>query len=82
MNVTKVCKSHGSTINSREVATMVDMRHDHLLDKIAKIISDLGGPNSRVSSFFIETTYLTEQNKRMKCYELTRKGKFPCQIFS
>ena len=75
MNEIKYTGNNGSkTINSREVATMVDMRHDHLLDKIAKIISDLDAPIFRVVDFFIKSEYKDSKGESRKCYELTRKG--------
>ena len=80
MNVTKVCKSHGSTINSREVAAMVDMQHSHLIRKIEGEINNLSGEsNIGLSSFFIESSYKTEQSKLVKCYELTKKG---CEVIA
>ena len=70
--------SEVKTINSREVAAMVDMRHADLIRKIEGEIANLGGERKiALSSFFIESSYKTEQNKIVKCYELTKKG---CEV--
>lgn len=66
-------------IDSREVAEMVDVRHDDLLKKIRgyKLIIDEGFEDSEKlpsQNFFIEDTYINSQNKIQPCYQLTRKG--------
>lgn len=75
-----------SVIDSREVAEMVELRHDNLLKKIDKYnaildTSKLRAPqNSKNKSkltsldFFIPSSYLSAQNKELPCYLLTKKG--------
>lgn len=62
-------------VDSREVAEMIDTRHDHLLAKIDGFIKVLStDPNFRVSDFFIESSYQDSTGRTLKCYLLTRKG--------
>lgn len=66
-------------VDSREVAEMVDVRHDDLLKKIRsyKSIIDEGFEDSEKlpsQNFFIEDTYINSQNKIQPCFQLTRKG--------
>lgn len=69
------------TINSREVAEMVSMRHSDLLEKIGgskKVkgyVEVLENGKFRSQDFFIKDSYKSEgNNKTYDCYELTRKG--------
>lgn len=69
------------TINSREVAEMVSMRHSDLLEKIGgskKVkgyVDILENGKFRSQDFFIKDSYKSEgNNKTYDCYELTRKG--------
>lgn len=72
-------------VDSREVAKLVEKRHDHLIRDISGYIKILesntpnfgavgGAPNFGVSDFFIKSSYKSEQNKEMPCYLLTKKG--------
>lgn len=66
-----------NVVDSREVAAMVDKRHDHLLrdiDGYVDILENSGAPNFGVSDFFIRSTYVSEQNKELPCYLITKKG--------
>ena len=63
-----------NVVDSREVAKMVNIRHDNLLVKIKKYSEILATSNLRTLDFFIEDTYLDEQEKERPCYQLTRKG--------
>ena len=63
-------------IDSREIAKMVEMRHDNLCRNIQHYI-DVIGKNSKLSSsnFFIPTTYKQAGNgKEVTRYDVTRKG--------
>lgn len=62
------------TIDSREVAEMVDMRHDNLLKKVSNYEKIL--LNSKLSSvdFFIPSEYQDKTGRTLKCYLLTKKG--------
>lgn len=62
------------TLDSREVATMVEKRHDHLIRDIARYSEHLTAPNFGVSDFFKNSTYKDSSGKINKCYLLTRKG--------
>lgn len=62
------------TIDSREVAEMVDMEHKNLLSKIRKYIEILDGLKLSSHQFFVPSTYVNNQNKEQPCYLLTKKG--------
>lgn len=61
--------------DSRDVAAMTDKRHDHLIRDIEsykEVI--LQNPNLGIVDFFLESTYLANNNNRYKHYLLTKKG--------
>lgn len=62
------------TIISTEVAQMVDKRHADLLKDIRKYVEQLGEGKISPSDFFTESTYITEQNRALPCYLVTKKG--------
>ena len=70
------------TLDSREVAEMVGKQHKDLMRDIKRYIGqmdmsneDFGGERKIApSDFFRESTYMTEQNKEMLCYRITKKG--------
>ena len=68
------------TIPSYVVAEMMDKKHYEVLTMIQGtsdrrgIIDILGDLQMEVSEFFIESTYVSSQNKEVKCYECTRMG--------
>lgn len=66
------------TINSLEIAEMVDRRHDQVVRDIRNIINQLGD-HTFVESYFIESTYKNSQNKELPCFECTKKG---CELYS
>ena len=74
--LTILTKGNQQVVDSREVAEMVGKTHAHLLRDIAGYIEVLEGGKSNFgfSDFFIESTYLSEQNKELPCYLLTKKG--------
>lgn len=74
-----------STITTLEVATMMETEHWKLLRKLEGrtskdgqhergYIEILGDNHLVVSDYFIKSTYLTEQNKEMPCYEVSKIG--------
>lgn len=69
----KIAKAE-PTINSREVAEMIGKEHNKLLRDIKTYIAYLGEANFGHSDFFKESTYISEQNKELPCYEVTKKG--------
>lgn len=68
-----------TTIDSRDVAEMMEKRHDHLMRDIRGYIEHLGHPNFGESDFFIKSTYINSQNKEQPCYLVTRKG---CELIA
>lgn len=62
------------TIDSREVAEMVDMEHKNLLSKIRKYVEILDSSKLSRPQFFVPSTYVNNQNKEQPCYLLTKKG--------
>lgn len=61
-------------ITSLEVAGMVEKQHNELLKDIRRYIEQLGEGNFPHTDFFTESTYVTEQNKLMPCFNVTKKG--------
>lgn len=72
-------------VDSREVAKLVEKRHDHLIRDIAGYIKILESnapnfgavgtaPNFGVSDFFIPSTYQDSKGETRPCYLLTKKG--------
>ncbi len=59
---------------SIEVAQMVGKKHCDLLRDIRKYCEQLGESKIALSDFFTESTYITEQNKTMPCFLVTKKG--------
>lgn len=60
--------------DSRDVARMIEKRHDNLIRDIhgyCKIIADL---NFEVSEFFIESSYTDGTGRTLPCYQCTKKG--------
>lgn len=51
------------TIDSREVAEMIDMRHDNLMKKIRNYQRILDSSKLRSQDFFVPSTYVNNQNK-------------------
>lgn len=62
------------TIDSREVAEMINMRHDNLLKKISIYQRILDSSKLRSQDFFVPSKYINAQNKEQPCYLLTKKG--------
>lgn len=69
-----------TTLTTLEVAEMMETEHWKLLRKIEGgtdrrgYIEILANNQMDVSEYFIKSTYRTEQNKEMPCYEVTRLG--------
>ena len=64
-------------VDSREVAKLVEKRHNDLLRDIRgyiEIMEKSGERKIAHSDFFIKSSYKSEQNKEMPCYLLTKKG--------
>lgn len=77
MNLTNEKSHYGNntqTITSLEVAEMVGKQHNELLKDIRRYAEQLGEGKIPHTDFFIESTYVTEQNKTMPCFDVTKKG--------
>lgn len=70
------------TITSMEVAQMIEKDHAKLLRDIHRYINQIekinetkiGQSKIGFTDFFIESTYITSQNKIQPCYNITHKG--------
>lgn len=70
-----IIKDSIKTIDSREVAEMVEMPHADLLKKIRNYESILEKGKFLSHNFFIKSSYKVENNNRKyDCYLLTKKG--------
>lgn len=81
-------KKEVQTISSREVAKMMEKRHDHLLRMLegykpsegskggsyVGIILTLTKGNFTLSDYFIKSTYKDAKGQTRKCYECTKIG--------
>ena len=63
-----------TAITSIEVAQMVNKKHNELLKDIRRYIAQLGEVKIPFTDFFKESSYLSEQNKTLPCYLVTKKG--------
>ena len=64
-------------VASRDVAVLVQKRHDHLFRDITgyiKIMEESTEPKIGVSDFFIKSTYKDSTGRTLPCYLLTKKG--------
>ena len=62
------------TIDSREVAGMMEIGHWEVLRKLKGIIKTLTDNKIVVSKYFIESSYKDISGKRNLCYQLTKMG--------
>lgn len=72
------------TITTLEIAEMMELPHWQILRKldgqekdgehVKGIMEILGDNNIVVTNYFISSSYLTEQNKEMPCYNVTKMG--------
>ena len=63
-----------ASITSMEVAEWCNKDHAKLLRDIRNYISLLGEAKIGFTDFFQESTYITEQNKTLPCFLVTKKG--------
>jgi Rha family phage regulatory protein len=64
-------------IDSREVAEIIGKEHCHLLRDIrgyAQIMEKNGLSKNGLSDFFIESSFINTQNKKMPCYLISKMG--------
>ena len=62
------------TLDSREVAEMLEKEHRHLLRDIAKYSEYLTESKVGLSDFFQESQYKDSTGRTLKCYRVTKKG--------
>ncbi len=62
------------TLDSREVAEMLNKEHRHLLRDIAKYSEYLTESKVGLSDFFQESQYKDSTGRTLKCYRVTKKG--------
>lgn len=63
-----------TTITSMEAAEWCGKKHNELLKDIRRYIGQLGEGKIPHTDFFQETTCITEQNKTLPCFLVTKKG--------
>ena len=63
-----------ATITSMEVAEMTGKTHYNLLRSIASYEKHFSQLNFELAEYFNLSTYLDEQEKERKCYNITKKG--------
>lgn len=63
-----------TTITSMEAAEWCGKKHNELLKDIRRYIGQLGEGKIPHTDFFQETTYITEQNKTLPCFLVTKRG--------
>jgi len=68
-----------TTLTSIEVAEMISKNHKDLLRDIRRYVEQLGESKIAPTDFFKESTYISEQNKELSCYDITKKG---CEFVS
>lgn len=82
MNNLTLITTNSKTITSMEVAQMISKEHRFLLRDIHRYVNQinkinetkLGESKIALTDFFIESTYITSQNKTQPCYNITHKG--------
>lgn len=79
-NVFSLCMARFSffgTRDSREVAEMVEKRHDHLMRDIetyVMYIEEMDAPKVWAVDFFTESAYIDAKGETRKCYLITKRG--------
>ena len=72
--------TQSQTISSLEIAEMLEVSHRDVMRKIdgstdrKGYIEILGEAQMGVTDYFIKSTYLTDQNKELSCYLITKMG--------
>ena len=78
----KTLNQHKNTITTLEIAEMMEIRHQKVIEKLEGtkdgrlkgIVSVLSEHNFVLADYFIESTYLDAQGKPRKCYLVTKLG--------
>lgn len=76
MNELQLINENGKIyVDSRQVAEMIDKRHDNLIRDIENYISILSQTSKlRADNFFVKSSYQAGTGRTYPCYKLTRKG--------
>lgn len=75
MQIAGRVKEQQQAIDSRDVAEMMDKRHDHLVRDIDAQVEVLNqNPNLGADDYYIESSYQAGTGKRYRCYMLTKLG--------
>lgn len=67
-------KTMEQTLDSREVAEMVEKAHSDLLKDIRRYIEQFIEGNIPFNEFFKESTYIDGIGRTLPCYRVTKKG--------
>ena len=62
------------TLDSREVAEMIEKQHKNLIRDIKRYLADFSELNIEPAEFFRENVYKDEQGKDRPCYKITKNG--------
>lgn len=68
-----------TTITPIEAAEWCGKEHKELLRDIRRYVGQLGESKIALTDFFQESTYITEQNKTLPCFLVTKKG---CELIA
>ena len=63
-----------ATINSKEVAEMMETRHSDLMRKIEGINKDFNERKIALVDYWLESSYVDKKGEERKCYEVTKMG--------
>ena len=62
------------TLDSREVAKMLEKEHKNLLRDITRYSNYFTELKIEPNNFFQENQYIDKMGRKLKCYKITRKG--------
>lgn len=68
-----------TAITSVEAAKWCGKEHKELLRDIRRYVGQLGESKIALTDFFKEATYITDQNKTLPCFLVTKKG---CELIA
>lgn len=74
MNNLQVLNNKNLTLDSREVAEMVEKRHSDLTRDIRTYCKYLAESKIALGEYFIESSYIDANNQERPCYLLTKMG--------
>ena len=76
-DLTIIKQNGGTYVDSRDVAAVIGKVHNHLLRDIrgyVRAMCKLGASRVGHSDFFVESSYISAQNKEMPCFLLSKMG--------